>query len=120
MQNRTNRNLLFGTRATSGPDASGMAAEADALELDNQRAVEQLRGSAGTIKDIAIHIDKDVIDQNRMLDRMDKRFDNANSLLAQTSNLLHEMVSDRTSSRMCSLVAAFLVALLALYYLLKK
>lgn len=70
MQNRTNRNLLFGARASAGSELPASAQEADALELDNQRAVDALRGSAGSMKDIAIHIDADVSDQNRMLDRM--------------------------------------------------
>lgn len=73
MQNRSNRNLLFGARATAGgelPTTAAATAEANALEADNQRAVEQLRGSAGSMKDIALHIDSDVVEQNRMLDRM--------------------------------------------------
>lgn len=70
MQNRTNRGLLFGSRASAGADLPSSAPEADALEVDNQRAIEALRGSAGSMKDIAIHIDADVVDQNRLLDRM--------------------------------------------------
>lgn len=120
MQNRTNRNLLFGSRATSGADTGASTSETDGLEIDNQRAVEQLRGSAGTIKELAIHIDADVVDQNRVLDRMDKRFDNSNSLLSQTSQLLNQMVSDRIGTRMCTLIAAFFFALLVLYYLFGK
>ncbi|CDF40957.1 Bet1 [Chondrus crispus] len=121
MQNRTNRGLLFGARATAGGDlpSAGASGESDALEQDNQRAIEALRGSAGSMKDIAIHIDADVADHNRLLDRMDKRFDSANSLLAQTSHLLHQLVADRSSSRMCLLVAAFFAALALAYYLLR-
>lgn len=81
MQNRTNRNLLFGARASAGSELPASAAEADALELDNQRAVDALRGSAGSIKDIAIHIDTDVSDQNRMLDRMVRSQPTASSAL---------------------------------------
>lgn len=120
MQNRTNRNLLFGSRATSAADAAVLGTEADALEIDNQHAVEQLRGSAGAIKELAIHIDSDVTNQNRMLDRVDKRFDNSNSLLSQTSRSLNQMVSDRTGTRMCTLIAAFFVGLLVLYYFFKN
>lgn len=119
MQNRTNRNLLFSSRVTSGVDTAALSSEANTLEVDNQRAVEQLRGSAGTIKELAIHIDTDVTNQNRMLDRVDKRFDHSNSLLSQTSQLLNQMVSDRTSIRICTLIAAFFVGLLVLYYLFK-
>lgn len=76
MQNRTNRNLLFGGRA-AGPGGTGAAvgepvdaAESEALEADNQAGVDKLRGSAGTMKDIALQVDAAVNDQNRMLDRM--------------------------------------------------
>lgn len=67
MQNRTNRNLLFGARATSGVDAAATA-DSEALENDNQQSIENLRGSAGTMKDIALQVDASVNDQNRMLD----------------------------------------------------
>lgn len=71
MQNRTNRNLLFGARA---PGAEiGSNGEGEALEADNQQSLEHLRGSAGTMKDIALQVDASVNDQNRVLDRMVSR-----------------------------------------------
>lgn len=121
MQNRANRGLLFGTRATGGSDqGSALSTETDALEMENQRAVEQLRGSAGSMKDIAIHIETDVSDQNRTLDRMDRRFESANTLISQTSALLADMVSDRTAPRTCVLIAIFFFTLLIVYYLIRK
>lgn len=69
MQNRSNRNLLFGARATAGPDQAALS-DAEALENDNQQSIENLRGSAGTMKDIALQVDASVNDQNRMLDKM--------------------------------------------------
>lgn len=69
MQNRANRNLLFGSRAITGPEVASMG-DTEALESDNQQSIEHLRGSAGTIKEIALQVDSSVNDQNRMLDRM--------------------------------------------------
>lgn len=70
MQNRTHRNLLFNSRATAGTDSTSNSDGAELLESDNQKSVEHLRGSALTIKDIALHVDASVNDQNRMLDKM--------------------------------------------------
>lgn len=68
MQNR-NRNLLFGPRVTPGIDAK-MTTDSEAFEADNQQSIDHLRGSASTIKDIALQVDTSVNEQNRMLDRM--------------------------------------------------
>lgn len=68
MQSR-NRNLLFGARPPAAADANAMA-DAEAFENDNQQSLEHLRGSAVTMKDIALQVDASVNDQNRMLDRM--------------------------------------------------
>lgn len=100
--------------------ANGNAKSMEALEMDNQRAVESLRGSAGAMKDLAISIDTDVNEQNRMLDRMDKRFDNTQGLLAQTTRLLREMTMDKTGTRMCSLIMALTIGLTVIYYWLRK
>lgn len=71
MQNRTNRNLLFGgSRPSAGVAENAGNGDAQALETDNQQSLEHLRGSAGTMKDIALQVDASVNDQNRMLDRM--------------------------------------------------
>ena len=70
MQNRTNRNLLFGARASTGPADPNVTKDGEAMESDNQTSIEHLRGSASTMKDIALQIDNSVTDQNRMLDRM--------------------------------------------------
>lgn len=60
MQNRSNRSLLFGTRAdavapggTTGAPATS-SAELDAMEADNQSGVDALRGSAGLMKDVRL------------------------------------------------------------------
>lgn len=70
MQNRTHRNLLFNSRATTGTDSTLNTDGGEMLESDNQKSVENLRGSALTIKDIALHVDASVNDQNLMLDKM--------------------------------------------------
>lgn len=116
MQNRTNRNLLFGGR--SGPAAGDAGTEA--FEADNQRGIDRLGGSAGAIKDIAIAIEADVSDQNRMLDGVDKRFESANGLVASTLESLKDLVNDRTGTRMTTLIAAAFAMFVVLYLLIRK
>lgn len=69
---------------------------------------------------IAIHIERDVGEQNRMLDRMDKRFDNASTSLGQTLSKLNELANDRGARQMCSLIGFFFVGMTLLYFLLKR
>lgn len=58
MQNRSNRQLLFGGRsdaANGGTTVGGSAPsgmELDAMEADNQAAVEGLRAPAARMKDV--------------------------------------------------------------------
>lgn len=116
MQNRTSRNLLFGTRAAH-PSGS---ADTESLEAENQRAVDRLGGSASSVKDIAIAIDADVADQNRLLDRVDKRFDTTSSVITSTLTALNDLVNDRTAFKMSSLVVFFFVVMVILYFLSRR
>lgn len=112
MQNRSNRNLLFGGR--TGP--AGGDASTEAFEADNQRGLERLGGSAGTMKDIAIAIEADVNGQNKMLEGVDKRFDSANGLVETTLGALNDLVNDGTGMRLTSLIGLVFVGLLVLYF----
>lgn len=116
MQNRGNRNLLFGTRPT------GFVGNAttESLEADNQRAVERLGGSATSMRDVAVAIDGEVADQKKILDRVDVRFDSTSNVVSSTLAQLNDLVSDRTAVKMSSAVAAFFVLLLVLYYLYRR
>lgn len=70
-----------------GPADTNAMADAEAFETDNQQSIEHLRGSAGTIKDIALQVDASVNDQNRMLDRMVRRME-LNEFCAPDSTFL--------------------------------
>lgn len=63
MQNRSNRNLLFGGRAdaasTAAAPAPASSSELDAMEADNQGGVDALRGSAGMMKDVSAALLRD-------------------------------------------------------------
>lgn len=115
MQNRTNRNLLFGNRTGGAPGDL----QTEALESENQRGVERLGGSANAMKDIAIAIEADVADQNKVLEGVDRRFENANSVLASTMNTLNELVNDRTGTKLSTLIGGTFALLLLAYMFLK-
>ena len=87
MQNRSNRSLLFGSRGGGGGSGGGgekdNATDLDAMEAQNQAGVDGLRAPASQMKQLAMHIERDVNEQNRMLERMETRFD---SCLLYTSD----------------------------------
>jgi uncharacterized membrane protein len=116
MQNRANRNLLFGGRGTGG--VGDVVTES--LEADNQRGVERLGGSAGAMKDIALAIEADVADQNNMLDGVDRRLDHTNNVVITTFAALSELVNDRTGAKMSTLVGGMFVVLVVAYLVLRR
>lgn len=116
MQSRGNRGLLFGARG-SGPVGDSST---EGLESENQRGVDRLGGSAVAMKDIAIAIEADVADQNRLLDRVDKRFDSTADVVSRTLRAMQDLASDRTGSRMCTIIAGFFVTLLILYFMARR
>jgi hypothetical protein len=116
IQSRTHRALLFGGR----PPSSAGDASTDALEIENQRSVDRMGGSTSMMKDVAIAIEADVADQNKLLDRADKRFDSTASVVDKTLSALNEMVNDRTGTRLCYLVAGFFGVLLIAYVVLRS
>jgi hypothetical protein len=116
VQNRTNRNLLFGGRAGN----VGGDAHAEALEADNQRGVERLGGSAVAMKDIALAIEADVSEQNKMLESVDRRFDRASNVIASTLSALNELVNDRIGTRLCTLIGGVFAVLVFSYLLFPR
>lgn len=119
MQNRSNRSLLFGSRGGGGGEKDNVT-DLDAMEAQNQAGVDGLRAPASQMKQLAMHIERDVNDQNRMLDRMDTRFDNASNSINGVLSRLNEMANDNTSRKMCVLIAVFFFSLMAIYNFLKR
>jgi len=123
MQNRSNRSLLFGSRGGGGVGGSAEkdnVTDLDAMEAQNQAGVDGLRAPASQMKQLAMHIERDVNDQNRMLDRMDTRFDNASDSINGVLSRLNEMANDTTSRKMCLLIAIFFFSLVAIYNFMKR
>lgn len=123
MQNRSNRNLLFGGRgAGGGAGGAGGAGDAqtESLESDNQRGVERLGGSAVAMKDIALAIEADVSGQNKMLEGVDRRFDSSQQAVANAVAALNELVSDRTGTKLSTLIGGVFVVLVVAYLFLRR
>lgn len=116
MQNRSNRNLLFGGRGgNAASDAHG-----EGLEAENQRGVERLGGSAVAMKDIALAIEADVSDQNDMLEGVGRRFDSTSSVVGNAVSALNEMVNDRTGVKLWKLIGGVFVTLVIAYLFLRR
>lgn len=118
MQNRSNRNLLFGSR--SAASASGGDVQTESLEADNQRGVDRIGGSASAMKDIAIAIDADVADQNKVLDTVDRRFETTTAVVANAMNSLNDLVNDRTGTKLSTIIGATFAVLVVAYLFLKR
>jgi hypothetical protein len=115
MENRSKRSLLLGGRTSAVLGDS----TTELVEIENQRKVERLGGSAAMMKDVAIAIEANVVDQNKLLDRVDRRFDSTSSAVEKTLSVLKEMVNDRTGSRLCFLVGGFFGILVVGYFIFK-
>lgn len=118
MQNRSNRNLLFGGRGAGAAPADGDL-QSESLESENQRGVERLGGSAGAMKDIAIAIEADVTDQNKALAGVDRRFESTSSVVTKTMAALNDLAIDRSATKIGKVVGGFFTVLFVAYLWLR-
>ncbi|KAB2003567.1 hypothetical protein ERO13_D11G134700v2 [Gossypium hirsutum] len=113
---RNNRVALFdgieegGIRATSS-----YSHEID--EHDNERAMEGLQDRVNLLKRLSGDIHEEVDSHNRMLDRMGNDMDSSRGILSGTMDKLKMVFETKSSRRMFTLVASFVVIFLVIYYL---
>ncbi|TYI55467.1 hypothetical protein E1A91_D11G144200v1 [Gossypium mustelinum] len=113
---RNNRVALFdgieegGIRATSS-----YSHEID--EHDNERAMEGLQDRVNLLKRLSGDIHEEVDSHNRMLDQMGNDMDSSRGILSGTMDKLKMVFETKSSRRMFTLVASFVVIFLVIYYL---
>ncbi|MBA0560337.1 hypothetical protein Goshw_019397 [Gossypium schwendimanii] len=113
---RNNRVALFdgieegGIRATSS-----YSHEID--EHDNERAMEGLQDRVNLLKRLSGDIHEEVDSHNRMLDRMGNDMDSSRGILSGTMDKFKMVFETKSSRRMFTLVASFVVIFLVIYYL---
>ncbi|PIA26736.1 hypothetical protein AQUCO_09000004v1 [Aquilegia coerulea] len=114
---RRNRNALFDGIEEGGIRATSYSHEID--EQDNERALEGLQDRVILLKRLSGDINEEVESHNRVLDRMGNDMDSSRGILSGTMDRFKTVFETKSSRRMFTLVATFVVVFLVVYYLTK-
>ncbi|CAL1383207.1 unnamed protein product [Linum trigynum] len=113
---RNNRTALFDSIEEGGIRASApYSHEID--EQDNERALEGLQDRVSLLKRLSGDINEEVEGHNLMLDRMGNDMDSSRGVLSGTMDRFKMVFETKSSRRMLTLVASFVVVFLIVYYL---
>ncbi|XP_012442630.1 bet1-like SNARE 1-1 [Gossypium raimondii] len=86
-------------------------------EHENERAMEGLQDRVNLLKRLSGNIHEEVDSHNRMLDRMGNDMDASRGILSGTMDKFKMVFETKSSRRMFTLVASFVVIFLFIYYL---
>ncbi|BBH10210.1 BET1P/SFT1P-like protein 14A [Prunus dulcis] len=86
-------------------------------EHDNERAVDGLQDRVNLLKRLSGDIHEEVESHNHMLDRMGNDMDSSRGVLSGTMDKFKMVFETKSSQRMFTLVASFVVIFLVIYYL---
>ncbi|KAG5564936.1 hypothetical protein RHGRI_000965 [Rhododendron griersonianum] len=117
MDHRNNRVALFDGIEEGGIRASSSYASPEIDEHDNDRAMDGLQDRVIMLKRLTGDIHEEVEGHNRMLDRMGNEMDSSRGVLSGTMDKFKMVFETKSSRRTFSLVAAFVVIFLIIYYL---
>ncbi|KAL7189921.1 hypothetical protein ACSBR1_039540 [Camellia fascicularis] len=114
---RNNRAALFDGIEEGGIRASSSYSAHEIDEHDNDRAMDGLQDRVNMLKRLTGDIHEEVEGHNRMLDRMGNDMDASRGILSGTMDKFKMVFETKSSRRMFTLVAAFVVIFLIVYYL---
>ncbi|XP_004495116.1 bet1-like SNARE 1-1 [Cicer arietinum] len=117
---RNNRVALFDGIEEGGIRASSLYSSASSHEIDehdNEQAMDGLQDRVSLLKRLSGDINEEVDNHNRMLDRMGDDMDSSRGILSGTMDKFKMVFETKSSRRMFSLVASFVVIFLIIYYL---
>ncbi|KAL9395720.1 hypothetical protein Peur_009973 [Populus x canadensis] len=114
---RNNRAALFDGIEEGGIRASSSYSSHEIDEQDNERALEGLEDRVSLLKRLSGDINEEVDNHNLMLDRMGNDMDSSRGVLSGTMDRFKMVFETKSSSRMLTLVASFVVIFLIIYYL---
>ncbi|KAK7393431.1 hypothetical protein VNO78_21987 [Psophocarpus tetragonolobus] len=117
---RNNRVALFDGIEEGGIRASSLYSSSSSHEIDehdNEQALDGLQDRVNLLKRLSGDIHEEVDSHNRMLDRMGNDMDSSRGVLSGTMDKFKMVFETKSSRRMFSLVASFVVLFLIIYYL---
>ncbi|XP_042475296.1 bet1-like SNARE 1-1 [Macadamia integrifolia] len=114
---RNHRTALFDGIEEGGIRASSSYASHEIDEHDNDRAVDGLQDRVNILKRLTGDIHEEVESHNRVLDRMGNDMDASRGILSGTMDRFKSAFETKSSRRMFTLVASFVVIFLIIYYL---
>ncbi|KAH7843757.1 hypothetical protein Vadar_020396 [Vaccinium darrowii] len=123
---RNNRIALFDGIEEGGIRALSSYSSPEIAEHDNDRAMDGLQDQVivlkrartnSLLKQLTGDIHEEVEGHNRMLDRMGNEMDASRGILSGTMDKFKMVFETKSSRRTVSLVAAFVVIFLIVYYL---
>ncbi|XP_039005723.1 bet1-like SNARE 1-1 [Hibiscus syriacus] len=113
---RNNKVALFDGVEEGGIRASSSYSH-EIDEHENERAMEGLQDRVNLLKRLSGDIHEEVDSHNRMLDRMGNDMDSSRGILSGTMDKFKMAFETKSSRRMFTLVASFVVVFLVIYYL---
>ncbi|CAH1417769.1 unnamed protein product [Lactuca virosa] len=114
---RGNRAALFDEIEDGGIRASSSYSSHEIDEQENDRTMDGLQDRVLMLKRLTGDIHEEVEGHNRMLDRMGNDMDSSRGLLSGTMDKFKTVFETKSSRRMFTLVASFVVGFLVIYYL---
>ncbi|KAG2713568.1 hypothetical protein I3843_04G174300 [Carya illinoinensis] len=114
---RNNRTALFDEIEEGGINASSSYSSHEIDEHDNEEAIDGLQDRVIMLKRLSGDINEEVESHNRMLDRMGNDMDSSRGVLSGTMDRFKMVFETKSSRRMFTLVASFVIIFLVIYYL---
>ncbi|KAK2970156.1 hypothetical protein RJ640_019624, partial [Escallonia rubra] len=114
---RGNRAALFDDIEEGGIRSSSSYSTHEIDEHENDRAMDGLQDRVIMLKRLTGDINEEVENHNRMLDRMGNDMDSSRGVLSGTMDKFKMVFETKSSRRMFTLVASFVVIFLIIYYL---
>ncbi|XP_016489496.2 bet1-like SNARE 1-1 [Nicotiana tabacum] len=114
---RSSRAALFDGIEEGGIRASSSYDSREIDEHENERAIDGFQDRVNMLKRLTGDIHEEVETHNRMLDRMGNDMDSSRGVLAGTMDKFKMVLETKSSRRMFTLVASFVVLFLVVYYL---
>ncbi|GAB4830502.1 Bet1-like SNARE 1-1 [Ancistrocladus abbreviatus] len=116
---RGGRAALFDGIEEGGIRASSSYSSHEIDEHDNDGAIDGLQDRVNILKRLTGDIHEEVESHNRMLDRMGNDMDSSRGILSGTMDRFKQVFETKSSRRMFTLMASFVVLFLIVYYLTK-